>query len=318
MKIVFIGASKFGLRCLEDCLNIPEINIAGILTAPPLFKISYSKSKVNNILHADFEELAIKNEIPLMKIEDNMKSEKLFEQICSLSPDLFLVVGWYHMIPKSWREFAPAYGLHASLLPKYAGGAPLVWAMINGESETGITFFKMEDGVDCGDIIGQEKVEIDNKDTIKTLYSRIEDSGMVLIKNFLPKLAQGNAYHKKQNLEEIEIWPQRSPSDGLIKKGENNIYIERFIRAQTRPYPGAFMIFNKKKLIIWKASLNNIYKCNGSDGNIVCLSRDQICLLQCINGSLILEEIQVDNDIFIEKEIFSFFSRIENENVTLV
>ena len=89
------------------------------------------------------------------------------------------------MVPKSWREIAPAYGLHASLLPKYGGGAPLVWAIINGEKETGITPFQMDDGVDSGPIAGQIQEPIKTGDTIATLYARIEQSGVgVVARNF--------------------------------------------------------------------------------------------------------------------------------------
>jgi methionyl-tRNA formyltransferase len=82
-----------------------------------------------------------------------MNEPGLFQTVTSWNPDAFLVAGWYHMIPKIWRNLAPAYGLHASLLPDYSGGAPLVWAMINGETKTGVTLFQMDDGVDSGPIV---------------------------------------------------------------------------------------------------------------------------------------------------------------------
>ena len=93
------------------------------------------------------------------------------------------------MIPKRWRELAPAYGLHASLLPDYSGGAPLVWTMINGESETGTTLFKMDSGIDSGPIVGQKAEPIWNDDTIATIYERIESREIELIERYLPLLA---------------------------------------------------------------------------------------------------------------------------------
>ena len=85
-----------------------------------------------------------------------MNESLLIEKVNAWKPDLFIVVGWYHILPKSWRNLAPAYGMHASLLPNYSGGAQLFWAMINGEKKTGITLFKMDDGIDSGPIVGQK------------------------------------------------------------------------------------------------------------------------------------------------------------------
>jgi methionyl-tRNA formyltransferase len=171
------------------------------------------------------------------------------------NPEAFLVVGWYHMIPKRWRELAPAYGLHASLLPDYSGGAPLVWAMINGESETGITLFKMDSGVDSGPVVGQKSEPIWNDDTIATLYERIESRGIELIERYLPLLASGSVKLKFQDESKRRVVPQRGPEDGLINWNEKAVKISRFIRAQTHPYPGAFTLLNGKKLHIWQAEV---------------------------------------------------------------
>ena len=120
-RIVFIGSSKFGLKVLEKTLSMGGIKVAGIITAPKKFEISYSTKPVNNILHADFKKIADKYNIPLQEIKTNMKDKKLFKVMIGWKPEYFLVAGWYHMIPKEWREVAPAYGLHASLLPLYRG-----------------------------------------------------------------------------------------------------------------------------------------------------------------------------------------------------
>ena len=120
------------------------------------------------------------------------------------------------MIPKRWRELAPANGLHASLPPDYSGGAPLVWAMINGESRTGITLFQMDAGVDFGPIVGQKEEQILPSDTIATLYSRIEERGLELLQEVLPQLVHGTLKLKQQDENKRRIMPQRSPEDGLI------------------------------------------------------------------------------------------------------
>ena len=182
-----------------------------------------------------------------------MKEDALFDAVSKWNPGAFLVVGWYHMIPRRWRELAPAYGLHASLLPDYSGGAPLVWAMINGEQKTGISFFQMDDGVDSGAIVGQAEEPILDRDTIETLYGRIEDRGLELLKTELPRLASGSADFLVQDESKRRVFPQRSPKDGWIDWMQDAVYIDRFIRAQTRPYPGAYTTLNGENLIVWAA-----------------------------------------------------------------
>ncbi len=145
-----------------------------------------------------------------------MKNPLLFEKIRFLRPDFFLVVGWYHLVPRSWRNLAPAYGLHASLLPDYSGGAPLVWAIINGEMQTGITLFQFEDSVDSGPVIAQEATPIFDKDDITTLYERIEHISLGLLQANIPRIIDGSAELMPQNERLRRVFPQRSPEDGKI------------------------------------------------------------------------------------------------------
>jgi methionyl-tRNA formyltransferase len=251
-SVVFIGASKFGKRCLLRLLDIPDIVLVGTVTAPRDFCISYSKEGVTNVLHADVTQVCEEHNIPIATITDGgMKDEVLFETVKSWQPDFFIVAGWYHMVPKSWRNMAPAYGLHASLLPDYSGGAPLVWAIINGEKETGITFFQFAGGVDNGPIVGQASTPIHEDDTIATLYARIEEQGLGLLESHVKGLADGSAVLTAQDESRRRTMPQRKPQDGEIdwKAPAQKVY--DFIRAQTRPYPGAFFKWRGHTIHIW-------------------------------------------------------------------
>ncbi len=253
MNIVFIGASTFGLRCLDVCLEVPDIRVVGIVTAPQTFAISYRPSGVTNVLHADFVTVAKARQIPVEALQGSMNDAALFDVVTTWKPDTFVVAGWYHMIPKRWQALAPAYGLHASLLPDYSGGAPLGWAMINGETHTGITLFQMDDGVDSGPIAAQAEEAIHPDDTIASLYSRIEERGLELLRQTLPALARGKLPLRVQDETRRRIFPQRGPEDGRIDWTQDTAFIDRFIRAQTRHYPGAFTTLNDKPLIIWAA-----------------------------------------------------------------
>jgi methionyl-tRNA formyltransferase len=250
MRVVFVGASSFGLRCLKSIIDLADISVVGIVTNPKTFKISYSSNGVQNVLHADFGTWAAEKNVPQYLMTKTMKEPALKAWLASRRPDLMVVVGWYHMIPGFLRDIAPAIGLHASLLPDYSGGAPLVWAMINGERETGITLFQMSDGVDNGPIYGQAVTEVSPQDTIATLYARIEDLGISLLREYLPKIARGEAVPVAQNEQKRRVFPQRCPEEGLIDWRQSASKLYDFVRAQTKPYPGAFSFIQGKKVTI--------------------------------------------------------------------
>ena len=176
MNIVFFGASELGYKCCRLIIEEKLANITGIFTIPKEFNISYSDKPVKNVNFADFHELGKEFNIPVTDITGKMGS--YYEQIAALEPEMILVIGWYYMIPEKIRKIAAkgCVGMHASLLPKYRGGAPLVWAIINGEEKTGLTFFYLEDGVDNGDIIAQHEIEIKESETIKDINDKVTDS----------------------------------------------------------------------------------------------------------------------------------------------
>jgi methionyl-tRNA formyltransferase len=304
MKIAFVGASKFGLKCLNEVFHMDECEIVGSVTVPKKFSISYQPEGVVNVLYADVESYCKEKKIPCLVMTKGMKDPILLDEVKSWQADIFLVVGWYHLIPKSWLDLAPAYGLHASLLPDYSGGAPLVWAIINGEKKTGITLFKFDKGVDDGPIVDQAETKIDDNDDIASLYSRIEELGLNLIVKNIPLIAKGEANLKKQEESNRRIFPQRRPEDGLIdwKKSAKELY--NFIRAQTKPYPGAFTYFNGKVLKIWSTSISfpvNICLKSISTGQII-PSTDKI-LIKTGDGILELLEVSYEGNNIHRKAI---------------
>jgi methionyl-tRNA formyltransferase len=259
-KIIFLGSTKFSEEILKF-LILKKFNITHIFSSPEEFKISYSKKNIKNYNYTDLSRLAKKYAIKFIEIskENNEKLSDFKEIIKKVAPDIILVAGWYYMIPKSILSIPKhgVWGLHASLLPKYAGGAPLVWAMLNGEKETGITLFRMKEGVDNGDIIGQRKFKINNEDTIEKMIIKSIQASKRLLSQYLNKK---ELFYKNQNPNLIKIYPQRSPDDGEIDWDNDPEYIQRFIRAQTKPYPGAWTIIGNKKIIIWDAEIDFIDK----------------------------------------------------------
>lgn len=317
MRLLFIGSSQFGLRCLEKAIQITPTEIVGIITNSETFSISYQPTGVRNVLHTDFHPLAKKYNIPIWDMVGKMKDLALVNQIKEWNPDFIFVVGWYHMIPKVIRDIAPTAGLHASLLPDYSGGAPLVWAIINGEEKTGISFFLMDDGIDSGPIIGQLEEPIYVDDTIATLYTRIEEKGLQLIEEYLPKIANGEVYYQNQDESKRRLMPQRSPDDGEIDWNWSATRIYNFIRAQTKPYPGAFTYLGNEKLIFWKASISSSQDSNNNypSGTLYNSPNNpnRLCIC-CGDGQLLLvHEVGFSDGTSISSEKFLVDREFTNE-----
>lgn len=259
MRVIFFGCTKFSEELLNHLL-LNNVNLVGIFSIPEYFSISYDKNKVRNSNYSNLSKIAKKRKIPYYEI-DSVAGKKTLdykEVIENLKPDVILVLGWYYMVPKSIRDI-PRYGswgIHASILPNYAGGAPLVWAIINGEKETGVTLFRMESGVDDGDIIQQKSFKIRENDTIKEVYENATLASKEILDEVF--LKQTTVKFIKQDKSKIKIYPQRKPSDGEINWDCSSDEIKNFIRAQTKPYPGAFTIIKGKKVIIWDATIESI------------------------------------------------------------
>lgn len=258
MKTVFMGTTKLSEELLRYLIE-EDIDIQAIFTMPELFNISYSNRKVKNYNYADLGDIARQHKVPCYEI-DSVPGKKITDYadvILSIKPDIILALGWYYMVPKKIRELAKygTWGIHASLLPKYAGGAPLVWAMIYGERETGVTLFRLEDGVDDGDIIEQKSFLIEQDDTIKTVYQKAIDASKVILLKALKDVF--SIQFTPQDKSRINVFPQRTPDDGIINWNKSAVEIYNFIRAQTEPYPGAFCKYKEKKLIVWDVEICN-------------------------------------------------------------
>lgn len=257
MKGVFLGCTKFSEEILKELIKIQTFEVQAIFSIPEYFDISYSEEKVKISNYCDLKKYAEELKVPyfLINSSEGSRITDHIDIIKKLETDVILVMGWYYMVPDKIRKLAKfgAWGLHASLLPKYAGGAPLVWAIINGEKKTGVSLFKLDNGVDNGDLIKQIQFSIDENDNIKTIYQKATKASKKIVKDTLSK--PENLLFTPQDQSKIEVWPQRSPSDGEIDWELSPKQIKDFIRAQTKPYPGAWTIINEKKITIWDADI---------------------------------------------------------------
>ena len=207
--------------------------------------------------HSTFEDLGNLAGCEVVELAGDVTESVYRPHLDRWRPDLILVLGWYYMLPREVRHKAAlgCMGVHASLLPKYRGWAPISWAIINGETETGISLFHLEDEVDSGDIVAQKGFAIDHEDTCASVYEKAVEASIRVLRECLPQIAAGQAPRVVQNADEASYFPRRWPEDGLIDWTMSAKEIHDFIRAQTKPYPGAFTYVDGKKVTIWDADV---------------------------------------------------------------
>ena len=242
MRIVFIGAERVGLACLKRLVAMGERPV-GVVTAHEDLRPSIAD-------FVSFDDFVASLSVPFLKVKRSRDPETI-ESIRALQPDLILVVSWSQIIPKEVLDCAPlgCVGIHYSLLPARRGGAPLNWALIDGLTESGITLYYYEEGIDTGGIIGQRALPITRDDTVKTLLDKIILLAPDLLAEYLPRIKDGTAPRLKQREEEATYTKRRRPEDSEIpwdKLSDEGLY--NFIRALVPPYPSAFIYLGSRKL----------------------------------------------------------------------
>jgi methionyl-tRNA formyltransferase len=270
VRIVFMGASELGWECCRTLFEMGQ-DVVGIFSIPREFRISWSPHPVTNVRFKSFDELADQHAVPLTYVTKKMSDPEYFDTLRRLRPDILIVIGWYYLIPRAMRELAPlgAVGIHGSLLPRYRGGAPLVWAVINGEARAGISLFHLSDGVDDGDVIAQAGFDIAVEDTISEVIGKASEASVRSIRDYVPRLANGTAPRRPQDPHAATVVPQRRPEDGVIDwhaRSAADVY--NWVRAQTKPYPGAFTYFGRETVRIWKASCFTGSRQSGGPGTV--------------------------------------------------
>ncbi|MCI1679045.1 MAG: bifunctional UDP-4-amino-4-deoxy-L-arabinose formyltransferase/UDP-glucuronic acid oxidase ArnA [Ewingella americana] len=177
------------------------------------------------------------------------------DRIRELQPDVIFSFYYRNMLSEEVLSLAPlgGFNLHGSLLPRYRGRAPVNWALLKGETETGVTLHKMVKRPDAGDIVGQLAVPISNDDIALTLHGKVRDAAKVLLTDVLPKIKQGNVTLTPQDESQASYFGRRTAADGEIHWHKSATEINNLIRAVTEPYPGAFTYLGQRKMTIWRS-----------------------------------------------------------------
>ncbi|HGJ5881992.1 bifunctional UDP-4-amino-4-deoxy-L-arabinose formyltransferase/UDP-glucuronic acid oxidase ArnA [Arsenophonus sp.] len=186
---------------------------------------------------------------------ENVNHSLWIERIEKMHPDVIFSFYYRHMLSQELLALAPkgAFNLHGSLLPKYRGRVPINWAILHGETETGVTLHKMIAKPDAGDIVAQEKISIDAKDTALVLHEKIRQAAEQLLADTLPLIKVGDYSATLQDESKATYFGRRSAEDGLIDWSKSATEVNNLVRAVTEPYPGAFTYLAESKMIVWRA-----------------------------------------------------------------
>ncbi len=260
-----------------------------------------------NIWFGSVAELAAEKNIPVFAPED-VNHPVWIGRIGAMKPDFFFSFYYRNMLSAELLTIPAkgAFNLHGSLLPKYRGRVPINWAIINGETETGVTLHCMTAKADAGDIVAQEKIAIDDNDTAKTLFDKADAAAKVMLDRVLPQIAAGTEKRTPQNCAEATYFGGRKPADGQIDWSKSARQVRNLIRAVTRPYPGAFTFIGDRKCFIWSAELANV-KSDAAPGTVLSASP---LVVACGDGALTITAAQQENSVYTTGEQFAAESRI--------
>ena len=258
MRIVFFGTPDFAVPSL-DILNKSEHEIVAVVTAP-----DKERGRGRRVSYTPIKEYAIENNLKCLQTE-KMKDETFIESLKEFEADLFVIVA-FRILPRSVFTI-PKFGsfnLHGSLLPKYRGAAPIHWAIMNGDKETGVTTFFLEDKVDTGNIISQSTMPIEDEDNLGTVHDKMSILGSDLVLATVNKIEIGNVELQKQNNELASPAPKISKELGEIDWTNSAEKIHNLVRGLS-PFPSAYFIHNEKKYKIFKSRIVDDIQLNSGE-----------------------------------------------------
>ncbi|MGB2875171.1 MAG: formyltransferase family protein [Gaiellaceae bacterium] len=284
MRLVWVSFDVMGRDCLEAAAEAGA-EVAGVVTLPGPVDPDRSGQ-------CSFDELAGRLGASLVETAD-VNSPATISALREIDPDMIFVVGWSQLVMDEFIGLPRhgVFGMHPTLLPKHRGRAAIPWAILNGLAKTGVTLFEITDGTaDSGSIVGQEEVPIAADETATTLYAKITEAHLELVRRFMPQLLEGRAPRLPQDTRRASSWPKRMPADGIIDWETRAPYLHDWVRAQTRPYPGAFTYLGEEKLVVWRARPVELEE-EAPAGTIV-RSEGEEAVVACGEGALVLEEVE--------------------------
>jgi methionyl-tRNA formyltransferase len=284
MRALFLGSKSLGLNIFR-CLHESETNVEWKIVHPVDVADTRSASE-------SFNQYAKEQNIDIFMASSAKEAKKI---VIDFSPDVVFVSGWYWLIDDQTLSCSALgfYGIHNSLLPKYRGGSPLVWSIINGDSEVGATAFSFASGMDDGRILHQVRVSNTQKDDIGTILKKIETALVDTLPDTWRSLLNGTAQFTEQDHSLATFCGQRMPEDGKIDWAMSSMQVHNFIRAQTPPYPGAFDYLGERKIVFLRTEVEETLYF-GTPGQILRRFSDNVLISCGGNSAINVLEVAVD------------------------
>ena len=281
MKIIFMGTPDFAVPSLRILLESKH-EVLAVVTAP-----DKERGRCLKIGFSPVKEFAEENYLPVLQPE-KLKDEQFINSLKNFNADLFVVVA-FRILPKEVFAIPPkgSFNLHGSLLPKYRGAAPIQWALIKGEKETGLTTFALDEKVDTGNIYLQEKIKINYEDNFGTLHDKMSTAGAELVLRTVELIEGGNFELKKQDDSLASPAPKITKDTGKIEWNKSAEEIHNLVRALS-PHPGAYFYFRDKQIKIYKTKIND--SASTGTGRIIQIKNQLFA--SCGNGSIEILELQ--------------------------
>lgn len=247
MKLVFMGTPEFAVPALEAVLR-SDFPVVGVVTQP-----DRPRGRGEIVTPSPVKKLALAHHVPVLQ-PLKMKAPEFLKAIRDWRPDVIVVVAFGRILPKEILDVPPrgCINVHASLLPKYRGAAPIQWAVINGESQTGVTTMLMDEGMDTGAILMQESTTIGQDETAGDLSTRLAGLGAKVLIETLHGWQSGRLQPRSQDDSKATMAPMLKKEDGKIDWTQKALVIANRIRGVT-PWPGAYTFCQEERLKIWRA-----------------------------------------------------------------
>jgi methionyl-tRNA formyltransferase len=289
MRTVWVSFDTIGRDCLEAAAEAGA-EIVGVVTRPGPIDPNLSGQ-------CAFDDVAARLDAALIESRDVNLLETL-NVIRKLEPELIFVVGWSQLVHDPFIALAAegVFGMHPTLLPRHRGRAPIPWTILTGLARTGVTLFEIVDATpDSGSIVGQVALDVAPDETATTLFARIAEAHVALTRELVPQLLARTAPRLQQDPSRASSWPRRAPADGIIDWETRAPYLYDWVRAQTRPYPGAFSFLGDEKVIVWAA--RPVELAEAAPAGTVVEVRPEGPVVACGEGGLVLEEIQTSGEL---------------------
>lgn len=297
MRIVFMGTPDFSVGTLEAILAAGH-QVAAVVTQP-----DKPKGRGKALQATPVKEAALAHGLTVYQPR-KVREDSFLEELKKINPDVIVVVAFGQIIPRTILEL-PKFGcinVHASLLPKYRGAAPIQWAVIDGEEVSGVTIMRMDAGLDTGDMLSKVEVPLAEDETGGSLFDKLSEAGARQLVQTLDRLEDGTVQPEKQPEESPTGYARMiTKADGLIDWMKDAKSIERLIRG-LNPWPSAFTRLEGKNLKIWKAAVQE-QDSGLAPGTVISAGREGLSV-QTGQGRLNILELQLEGKKRMEADAF--------------